>query len=332
MSDKLNNKDLCQICKVHGPEFLTQFSPFIDVAWCFDIYQCKNCGVRYALRDRKINYHELLHSKRGTSYDGHYQLAENVSRLLKSNDIELCERFIKKSAYKYSLIIDFLKDRNSYDEDILEIGCSSGFLTAFLNALGYRVEGIDSSESAILYAEKTFGSYYNMQPKKKAYNVIFHLGLIGCVDNPPEFISKYLALLKPGGCMVFNAPNVESVNKLGELWVDTPPPDLIYLFSEDSIKRLCGAGYHVDLRKMYSKGEIIRKNIYRIFKIKYYHYPVNFFKNNEMHKHNKTISVFLFLKKVFWLSLNVLYYLKIFKYYSDDYGLIVTIRNTHPNR
>ena len=39
------------------------------------------------------------------------------------------------------------------------------------------------------------------------YDVIYHVGLIGCVADPIAFTRRLLAMLKPGGTLLFNAPN-----------------------------------------------------------------------------------------------------------------------------
>ena len=156
---------------------------------------------------------------------------------------------------------------------ILEVGCSTGFVTAFLRFIGYDIEGIDISESAVSYAKATFGLFYNLQPKKKQYEIVIHLGLIGCVDDPKEFLSGYLDLLKPNGEMFFNAPDVASPKQLGELWVSTPPPDLIYLFNEKSFQYMLNNSFNVKCVKVSAKREIVWKNIKKIMNKDYNVYP-----------------------------------------------------------
>jgi hypothetical protein len=61
--------------------------------------------------------------------------------------------------------------------------------------------------------------------------VIFHVGTIGCVADPIGTTKKLLSLLKPGGRLLFNAPNREGWSWPDQLWFDSaPPPDLVTMF------------------------------------------------------------------------------------------------------
>lgn len=315
----------CNICGWANPQNLGQFRPFTDVDWDFEIYQCSQCGVRFALRDSNINYHEVLHSSAGSSYSYHYRMAEEVKKMLALGDVDKCERYVSEVGYKYRQVIRFVKERQKTDE-LLEIGCSTGFLTALLNASGYKVEGIDISESAVRYAQDTFGPFYSTHAQKKSYDVIYHLGLIGCVDNPKEFLLNYLKLLKPSGTMIFNAPNVESVIQLAELWVDTPPPDLIYLFSEGSFKKMIDPPLNLEIQKIYTKEDTVRKGIKKLMGKNFYHYPVRFLDVDSGVVHRRA-NMKRYLTKLFWFTCGLLYHLNVYRKYDADYGLFVLIKN-----
>ena len=63
------------------------------------------------------------------------------------------------------------------------------------------------------------------------YDVIFHVGTIGCVADPVGMTRQWLDLLKPGGRLLFNAPNRDGCTLRDQLWFESaPPPDLVTLF------------------------------------------------------------------------------------------------------
>lgn len=55
MENNISSINECRICKENSLSLMEIFRPFIDKEWSFDIFQCMNCGVRYAIRDSKID-------------------------------------------------------------------------------------------------------------------------------------------------------------------------------------------------------------------------------------------------------------------------------------
>jgi 2-polyprenyl-3-methyl-5-hydroxy-6-metoxy-1,4-benzoquinol methylase len=292
--------------------------------WSFEIFVCSNCKSRFALRNPEIKYYEILHSTPSSSYSFHYDIAAKVKNFLETDQLEKCERYLRNESYKYREIIDFVKHKDR-PLSILEIGCSTGFMTAFFRAGGHDAEGIDISERAINHAKSTFGSFYSLSPSTEKYDLIFHLGLVGCLDKPKEFLSYYVQFLKSKGEMIFNAPNVKSPEQFNELWVSTPPPDLVHLFQENSFHRILNDQFGVKVRKVYTRSEVVDKNIRKIFGKKYTNYPIDF--RIDCNKPNKGITTLLkrILKIPILLLCGILFELHILKYYENEYGLIVTI-------
>jgi SAM-dependent methyltransferase len=318
----------CSICNAVNTNCLAEIRPYSDMDWFFKIYECRECGVRFALRDPSINYHEILHCSLGGGYDRHYDIAETVRQYLETGDLKKCEQYLINTAYTYDELISFVKDIRDKSHGplhTLELGCSTGYMTAFLRHLGCEAEGIDISKSAITYARKIFGSFYQENPSKEQYDVIYHLGLIGCVDNPKQFLSYYLSFLKPDGIMFFNAPNIDSPKKKGTLWVSTVPPDLIYLFNESSFQHMLGNAYHVEcIKKHKTQGSLIKYLTKR--KVKNTNSKSNIFFPGTQHINNTK-------KKSFKRSINQLlvkadqrlFSLPLFKKYESEYGLFFTI-------
>jgi SAM-dependent methyltransferase len=96
--------------------------------------------------------------------------------------------------------------------------------------------GVDVSAEAVESARAAFGDHFAVAgaPPVAAgapYDVIYHVGMIGCVADPLGLTKSLLTILKPGGRLLFNAPNRDSCYLRGQLWLDSaPPPDLVTLF------------------------------------------------------------------------------------------------------
>ena len=99
--------------------------------------------------------------------------------------------------------------------------------------MGRPILGIDVSPEASTSARASFGDHFavGLDAAQPPYDVIYHVGLIGCVDDPIALTRRLLAMLKPGGLLLFNAPNRDALGLDGQLWLDSaPPPDLVTLF------------------------------------------------------------------------------------------------------
>jgi SAM-dependent methyltransferase len=96
--------------------------------------------------------------------------------------------------------------------------------------------GVDVSAEAVESARLAFGDHFALAGSavilsEAPYDVIYHVGMIGCVADPIGLTSQLLAMLKPGGKLLFNAPNRQACTFRGQLWIDSaPPPDVVTLF------------------------------------------------------------------------------------------------------
>lgn len=312
---------ICKICSSKNIKRMDIFKPYIDKEWSFELVECLNCNTRFARRDNNIEYHEELHSLEDSPYAPHYIIANEIKELLR-NDISKVENILNNKSLVIKEMLSFLKRKNK-SISILEIGCSSGYVTAYLQKIGFHNAcGVDISSSAINYARTTFGNYYALKEKNKKYDVIFHTGLIGCVDDPIQFLNHYLSQLTSDGVMFFNAPNVDSVKELNETWVSTPPPDLIYLFKDNVFKKVLDKKYDISIKKTLTPITILRKYINKYKGKKNNIYPRKFYNNLSENKASNQL-----FKSIVSYIVVVLVKLKILKHYSDDYGLIIKIKH-----
>lgn len=318
----------CNVCASDNTSLLGQLNPYDEFEWSFDIHECHHCGTRFTHRDGNINYHEILHSHTKSPYAFHYDKARYIKKLLESGELKKCENYLRQNSYTYDEIIGYIRTHATGQSKILEIGSSTGFLTAFLRSSGFNAWGIDISETAIAFATKHFGEYFSVTPLENKYDIIIHSGLIGCVDSPAEFLSFYLELLDEKGIMIFNAPNVNSPKMLKEIWVTTPPPDLIYLFSEKSFDYLIKRPFTYTLKKRWNLANLLRKNLSLVKHIPYASYPRKFqadaaHKGKSMPGPARTLFKNIILRMVYFLSL-----IGLVKKIDDEYGLIIHVQRT----
>jgi SAM-dependent methyltransferase len=98
------------------------------------------------------------------------------------------------------------------------------------------VVGVDISTEAVKAAAAAFGPHFMTAGDpdihlRAPYDVIYHVGSIGCVADPMGMTRELVGMLKSGGRLLFNSPNRDACSLRGQLWLESaPPPDLVTLF------------------------------------------------------------------------------------------------------
>jgi SAM-dependent methyltransferase len=163
------------------------------------------------------------------------ELARKAKRFFDEGDLaglrqELC------SSSKNRFVIESV-DGHRRAVRLLEIGCSRGYLTSYFILAGFDIVGADVSASVLDAAQADFGpffvdAYSPAVADRSPYDVIYHIGTIGCVSDPITMTRSLLRMLRPGGKLLFNAPNALACWLRGQLWIDfAPPPDVVTLYT-----------------------------------------------------------------------------------------------------
>jgi len=95
--------------------------------------------------------------------------------------------------------------------DILEVGCSSGFMLWPLQKLGHQCSGVEPSGLFSDFVRSNGIDVYNsiddITRINIQYDLILHFFVLEHISAPLPFLLQQLALLKPGGKIVFEIPN-----------------------------------------------------------------------------------------------------------------------------
>ncbi|HKZ78746.1 MAG TPA: class I SAM-dependent methyltransferase [Pyrinomonadaceae bacterium] len=197
------------------------------------IYDCLECRSRFTKHDEWI--YEALHREAGSCYDAYRSFLEQCSRAFDQGNREDLRSLLCKTK-KYRFIIERVESQPK-SARLLEMGCSRGYLTSYFILAGYEITGADVSETAIASATAAFGDHFVIAgdaaiEESAPYDLVYHVGTIGCVADPLGLTHRLLSLLRPGGKLLFNAPNLDSCYLEKQLWIDSaPPPDLVSIFA-----------------------------------------------------------------------------------------------------
>lgn len=203
------------------------------------VFDCGGCGCRFSAHDPGI--HERLHGSDST-YQWHIGRQLKTARFQSSGDQASLAGYLRGQDERVRFIDDTLQAL-PVPSRVLEIGCSRGYLSALLLQRGHHVLGVDVSATALAAATAAFGDHFCLPDDPRVrqgapWDAIVHAGTIGCVDQPMVLTRQWLAMLRPGGLLVFNAPNRQACDLLGTPWVSgTTPPDLVTLFPPDFWER-----------------------------------------------------------------------------------------------
>ena len=259
----------CRICGAPSVTVVGEVEYYVGYAW--NVYDCKNCRCRFTSHDDSI--YEMLHTSGVVSYYNDYRdLAARCKPLFDRRDLIGLTSLLRKTS-KYRFILDEI-DGEPPGARLLEIGCSRGYLTSCSILAGRKILGVDLSSAAVSSARDAFGNHFVEagDPAIAAgapYDVIYHVGMIGCVADPVGLTRELLGMLKPGGKLLFNAPNLRSCCFRGQLWFDSaPPPDVVTLFPpgfwprqladladtcEDEEMWPANVGLEIGLRKLFGR-------------------------------------------------------------------------------
>ena len=222
----------CTVCGTPDAASAGSYEPYLD--YSCEVFDCESCGCRFVERDADI--YEKLHQSEGTGYASHSSFADEVAGHFEGGDHAAIRDQLSKLP-KNEFVISAIDAELGNTGRLLEIGCSRGYLTSYFIARGYDILGVDVSETAVAEAGELFGDHFCVPDSDRIkngrpYDAIFHVGTIGCVEDPVGMTRDFLGLLRPGGILVFNAPNAELCRKLKTPWVPgTAPPDLVTLFT-----------------------------------------------------------------------------------------------------
>ena len=129
---------------------------------------------------------------------------------------------------------------------LLEVGCSSGEKICFVRHYGWQADGIEPSHDASAEARK-LGIDVQACPLEEAnlppgyYDVIELSHVFEHLSDPAKCIAKLRDALTPGGRILLNLPNGDSLgHKLfGRAWRGLEVPRHYGVYSRRSLEKLC---------------------------------------------------------------------------------------------
>jgi SAM-dependent methyltransferase len=141
--------------------------------------------------------------------------------------------------------------KKSARKRLLDLGCGNGSFLLRARSAGWIVVGADFDQKAVEVArgqglDVRLGGVEELDPIDEQFDVITLAHVIEHVPNPVGVLQACYSLLKPGGCLWIETPNIASEGHrlFGSSWRGLEPPRHLVLFTLESMRNaLRAAGF-----------------------------------------------------------------------------------------
>ena len=198
-------KPNCRLCKADAKK-QTVRADFVYGAseqGKYKFYECSRCRVIYLFPFLTEEQEKLFYKKEFENF---------MSSRSKDRDWKSTENHIKSNQDQVIRRMRFLKSHLTPNKNILEIGCSSGFMLDAFKDLGLNCYAVEPSIQFLkfLTQEKNYKAYESLESLHQNCNINFdlivHFFVFEHIANPFEFLQKIYNLLSKNGVMIFEIP------------------------------------------------------------------------------------------------------------------------------
>jgi SAM-dependent methyltransferase len=198
--------DICQLCK-SGREHQSVVTPHVYGAAGKGraYFHCQTCDIRYL-------YPGLTPDEEARFYAAEFE-GYMAGRAGVAGGWESAEKHIRANEPTRLRRLKYLEAHLADGASILEVGCSSGFmLLPFIDA-GYKCFGVEPSgvfreglKGRGLSVFESLDELPQKQPDLR-FDLVLHFFVLEHITHLRSFLETQIALLKPGGKVIFEIPN-----------------------------------------------------------------------------------------------------------------------------
>ncbi|MCC7451860.1 MAG: class I SAM-dependent methyltransferase [Anaerolineae bacterium] len=235
----------CDLCgSTDARPYLRVRDHIYGLPGAFQIVQCQRCGLLY------------INPRPDRASIGQYypDLDYHAFKPASGAKAALIQRMRHTEARDLlaGISLSLLAERGQGGEvKVLEIGCGTGDLLVALREQGATVMGIEPNAAAVKVARAQNGLNVQIgmladvldgsQLAPVSFDLVLMKYALEHVHSPRQELTTISHLLKPGGRAVFWVPNADSwdARLFGAYWRGLDAPRHLYVFTPDTMRRLC---------------------------------------------------------------------------------------------
>lgn len=247
----------CTLCKSKNISYIPN-KIRNDTEGIYKMYRCEDCETHFL-------YPKPVEEQLKDYYDGKFREEVHSEAYY---DYETLQRvFARFSPEAQQRVMRVEKELQPADE-VLEIGCSVGY---FLSAIADKVStvyGTEWDKKAQSYIRDCIGKdnvFVGNDPQDfgKQFDKIFMFHVLEHISEPVEFLRGLKGLLKPGGILYIEVPNVDDV--------------LVKTYQCDAFKN-----FYYKKAHLYNFNE---KGLSYVFEHAGFHYDIDFIERYDLSNH-----------------------------------------------
>lgn len=219
------DKLTCQICSQDKIVFYTDHG-------AYSLYRCQECDLIfvYPLPSDLASIYRSGYFKKESSEDFAFGYTD----------------YDKDKEPMRPVFVSYLKHFESLatGRSLFDVGTATGFFLDLAKARGWNTAGVELSKFAGQEAARRghrmlIGNLLDHTFSEK-YDVVTLWDVLEHVDRPNDYIRKVGGLLKPGGYVAINTPDVSSwwARLLGKRWHLMIPPEHLFYYSPKNLRRV----------------------------------------------------------------------------------------------
>jgi len=192
----------CRICGQNGNTQKIRAEYVFGGTDQHKFWECSHCGGIYlhptlTIEEEKHFYKKEFEKFMSTRVGDHRDWS-NAEKHIQTNQDQVYRRW------------KFIEPHVKKNMEVLEIGCSSGFMLDKFKLEGCRVCGVEPSGEFLEFIHKKGYEAYEALDEladDRKFDLIVHFFVFEHISNPFEFIESQLKLLKEGGTIIAEIPS-----------------------------------------------------------------------------------------------------------------------------